>query len=334
MASENSAGFDEEIKVDTDDVALNEQVYQILMQDVVVKQEDADTDDNNRMEVVVDNSHGNGSQLNETVLTSLSNIHRNKLRAPAKVRLPMPKPIKHRRISRVEKSNNSVFHRYLNRRRQPAIDSHNQSSSSGFSEAETNTEGNSTEISNEEMSLDASSVSENVDEGQSVISCEFEGNDLSELVSSTPIQYALDETSSATMNVFPSTSGIMHPPDNVSEESTRIDSSEAESQIFDGNSTEEEDVSEVRPNEATSTNMAVAQGARIDINGVCYDISVPIVLNDQRIQPAENIQIAAVNTIRVENRCEPCAYTFKTPRNFEKHLLTKKHLQKMARMNR
>lgn len=329
MESENSADFDEEIKVDADDVALNEHVFQILMQDVVVKQEDVGIDDNNRMEMVVDDGNGHGSQQNGTALKSLRNIIRKRLLPSTKVKSPMPKAIRHRRISLVERKNNFAFHRHLNRRQQPTptVDIHNQSSSSGFSEAAAITEENSTDISNNEMSMDASTVSDSIDEGQSAI----ERNGSSELLNSTHTQHALGESSSGTFNVTPSTS--VDPPDIGFQDST-IDSSEAKSQIFDADSAEEEDASEVKTNE--STNMDVAQGSKIDINGVGYDISAPIVFNVQRIQPAEGegLRIAAVNTIPVENRCEPCAYTFKTPKNLERHLKTKKHLQRMARMNR
>lgn len=308
MECENGAAFVEvdEIKVDTDDAALNRNMYQILMQDVVVKQEDISTNDNSQVEMDVVDYGGDERRRNEAAPSPAISINMNRNKTRPHLKQPMPKPIMHRRCSRIEKSNNLVCLRYLIRRPQPTVDVHNQSSSSGFSETETIAEETSTEASNDEILLDSSAASENSVEEQSSASVyrKIEGNNFPPMLDSNGM-------SSATTNATSCTTA-----------------SPLDIAFFDTDRPGMENVSE------ESINMAVAQCVQIDMNGFGYGVPIPIAFEDQQIQPTDEIQIVAVHSNHIENRCDPCAYTFKTSRNYEKHQQSKKHLQKIARMNR
>lgn len=295
MASENCVVFVDEIKLDTDDVALNRNVYQILMQDVVVKEEDTSIDNNNRMDVSC------WVEAAPTTFNNFNGINRTKQNVVPQ----MPKPIKHRRCSRIEKLNNLACHRYLIRRTQQNVSVPcNQTLSTKFSEAATPIVAEqSAELSNEDTMLNSSAECENFVDDQSTDSIydAFDNNDSVQMDNSTHI-HEMDEMSSAMVNETPCTSAN---PLNIAFQESSIGSNAHESQI------------------------AYAVEAARNLVGMNA--------NEQQMRsgPAEQNQIVYMNPIQaIENRCEPCAYTFKTLKNFEKHLLTKKHSQKMQRLNR
>lgn len=365
MEFEHSNEFDQQIKVDTDDVALNRNMYQIMMQDVVVKQEDISFEDNSRHVEIniaddrVDTQPPNAIRVN---LRNNANIIKSKSHSTMQ-----PIPIKHRRCSRIEKTNVLACHRYLQRRPQPIVDVHNQSSRSGFSEVEIIAEEVSAELSNDDIPLDSSPMSENIDGEQSTDSIhdEIEQNVSSVFLDSTPsdILNAMNGTPSEATNAILCTT--TNPLDVAFQEST-IDSIAGDSQIYYANGTVQVTnlYGIVMPEppqhfEYQLPSMAGAQYVQNEVNNV----AIPIVFDGQQIRPAEEVQIVTINTTQpvgsqmqitenpsqavehpsqavehpsqaVENRCDPCAHTFKTARNLEKHLLSKKHSQKIARLNR
>lgn len=297
---DSSIEFVQEIKVDTDDAALNRNVYHIMMDDVMVKEEDISIEDNIRVEMFVDG--GNELRRYEATPTPLNNLNVNNSKRHWKSK-PMPRAIKHRRLSRIEKPNNLAYHRHFNYR--PIVE----------------------EVLPELANQYSSTVTDNFIGEKSVLSIHSGIEETDICLTVNP--YESNEMSSITANETPHTSA--NPLDIAFQEST-IGSMAAESQISDvgrvGTVSEfEMAMPEIeQPFESLDTT---------DVQFEMNDAEMPTLSNVQQIpEAAEAELIQLVEMHPVENRCAACEYTFKTARNFGKHLQSKKHSQKIARLNK
>lgn len=297
---ENSVEFVQEIKVDTDNAALNRNVYQIMMHEVMVKEEDVSIEDNNRVEMFIDQDDGDDLRRNAATPTTKLNVFNSKSHWQSKL---MPKAIKHRRLSRIEKPNNLAYHRHFNHRR--IVE----------------------EILPEPANQHSSAVSENVIGEQSVLSIHSDIEDTAFRQTVNP--HASDEMPSSTANETPHTSA--NPLDVAFQEST-IGSLAAESQFSEAGRVGIVSEFEIAmPDLAQPFEPLNTAALQFEKN----DAGIPIVFDVQQIQEtAENEATHLVEMHPIENRCAPCEYTFKTAKNFEKHLQSKKHSQKIARLNK
>lgn len=299
---DNSVEFVQEIKVDTDIVALNRNVYHIMMHEVMVKEEDVSIEDNNRVEMFVDQDDGDDLRRNAAAPSTLNklNVFNSKLHWQSKL---MPKPIKHRRLSRIEKPNNLAYHRHFNHRR--IVE----------------------EILPEPANQQSFAVNENVIGEQSVLSIHSDIEDTAFRQTVDP--HASDEMSSSTANETPHTSA--NPLDIAFQEST-IGSLAAESQFSEAGGV---DIVSEFGIAMTDVSQPFEPSNTADVQFGKNDAGLPIVLDVQQIQEtAETEAIHLEEMHPVENRCAPCEYTFKTAKNFGKHLQSKKHSQKIARLNK
>lgn len=297
---------DQEIKVETDEEAMNRNVHQILMQ-VEVKRENISLENNNYvlMEIADDDASAYEYPPNNQA-AQLNNI--NRVASKTQSKQLKPKPIIHRRCSRIEKSNNLVLHRHL-KLRQANDDAANQPASTESSEENANAVEVPAESSIEE-SFDSSTASEDdggeqmVDLGHNVIQPDYETREADSTDSNSDAEY---EISSISVN-----------PLDIAIKDSKIDFSNADgTPNYDDERVEMSNVHQEQP----MASAAVVHNEPIQVN---IDANA-IVLGHQE----EGMEL-----VSIENRCVPCAYTFKTANNLEKHLVSKKHLQKIARLDR
>lgn len=304
MKMESFVEFVQEIKVDTDNVALNRNMYQLMMGEVVVKEEDISIEDNIRLETSDDQYNDDELRRKIPQSTPMNNLNANNSKPQwINQRQPMLRAIKHRRLSRIEKPNNLAYHRHFNYR--PIVE----------------------EVLPELANQHPFTVSDNNIGEQSVLSIhsDIEETEFRQTVN----PHASNAMSYTSANETPHTSA--NPLDVAFQESTigsmAVGSQFSEAGRVDTVSEFELAMPEIlQPFEALD--MAVVQFEE-------NIAEIPVVVNVQQIQEAAEAETRQLVEMQpVENRCGPCEHTFKTARNFEKHLQSKKHSQKMARLNK
>lgn len=304
----------QEIKVETDEAALNRNVYQILMQEVEVKRENISLENNNYVQMeIADDDASADEHLQNNQAAQLNNM--NRVTSKPQLKQPMPKPIMHRRCSRIEKSNNLLFHRHL-KLRQANGGGHNLPASTELLEVNTNAVQVPAESPIEEESLDSSTASED-DGGEQL---DDSGHSV------TQPNYATRETDPTNPNSDTAyeISLISVNPLDIAFQDSQIDFSNADGM-------QNHDVERVEmPNEHQAQYIESASDAAVQNEPIQVNTGAnPMVVGHQLVPPAEEMPL-----IPIENRCDPCAYTFTTAKYLEKHLVSKKHLQKIARLNR
>lgn len=269
------------------------------MIEVVVKQETIDAEDNLRAETM---DVGYGDMIrNEAAPATRFEV------VPKKT---VPKVIQHRRCTRIQRVNSVIVRRHLVQRAQPATDDryvvHQPPPNTQFSDAQVTV--------GEEA---AASANENIDGQQlaRIVYHEINGNQM------------LDSTDSSNMYGMPCAS-----PNEYQLEPMLNGGNAVESQVLDAdiaNMVSEYEIPMSALN-FDAIDMAVAQYVQIEMEGCTGSI----LMNEQPAAEMVTQPIPSIPTQAAANRCDVCAQTFKTPKNLEKHLLSKKHVNKFTRMSK
>lgn len=295
MEDQNGVEFVAEMRLNEGDPFYRNQI----MMDAVVKQEDCSDHDQHRV----------------MAMEVCDGEERRNVASPLKK--PMPKVIQHRRCSCIQKVNTAAVLRHLVRRGQPIADVqhivHTPSTSSTCSVAQATVGQVPTQLANEAVELISSAFAPNEHPvGQ-------------QSASAHSIYSGMGDTSFYQMPNLANWRPLHSAPMDIV---PMMQSNVGESEIFSTNGEEMANLYEIAVPELTfgSVDTALAEYVKIEMN-VSAD---PINMNGQQVPSTDAMQINSTDA----NRCAACAQSFKTPKNLEKHLLSKKHAKKMMRLNK